>query len=71
MFKRKLLNPPKLKGLSALAASAGIYSYLPFLAVYLGSTVPLLTAVVSGVYGLTQLSDSNLVTEIRVINDGS
>lgn len=52
VFKRKLLNPPRLKGLGALAASAGIYSYLPYLTVYLGPTVPLLTAVLSGVYGM-------------------
>lgn len=61
VFRRRLLNPNRLKGITALGASFGIYSYLPYLAVYLGSTVPLLTACAAGIYGLIEFGESNVI----------
>lgn len=64
------MSPLRLKGLGAFAASAYIYTYLPYLAVYLGSTLPMLTACAAGFYGLAAFSDNRVVNEIRVIEGG-
>jgi len=70
VFRRRLLNPNRLKGITALGASFGIYSYLPYLAVYLGSTVPLLTACAAGIYGLIEFGESNVINQINVVHEG-
>ena len=70
VFKRRLMSPLRLKGLSAFAASAYIYTYLPYIAVYLGSTLPVLTACAAGFYGLAAFSDNGVINEIRVIEAG-
>jgi hypothetical protein len=58
VFKRRALNPRRLKGITSFATSFGLYSYAPYLAVYLGSTVPVLGAVAAGFYGMLQFSES-------------
>lgn len=65
-----MLDPARLKGLGAFAASYGIYSYLPYLAVYIGSTIPVLAACTAGVYGMLAFSDSNSINVIDVIPSG-
>lgn len=70
VFKRKTMNPKRVKGLGAFAASYGVYSYLPYLAVYLGSTIPAVTALGAALYGMLSFSESEIVNEIRVIEEG-
>ena len=70
VYRRKTLNPRKLKGVGAFATSLGVYSYLPYLTVYLGSTVPVFTAVAAGLYGMLAFAESQIVNEIRVIEAG-
>lgn len=71
VFKRKALNPRRLKGLTAFATSFGLYSYAPYLAVYCGATLPMLGAVVAGLYGMLSFSESQIVNTIKIIKDGS
>jgi hypothetical protein len=47
-----------------------LYTYLPYLAVYLGATTPLLLSVAGALYGIRKFSEQNVINEIRVINDG-
>jgi hypothetical protein len=70
VFRRKLLNPSRLKGVAAFATSLGIYSYLPYIAVYLGSTVPVLTACAAGIYGLLEFGETNVINKINVVHEG-
>jgi len=71
VFKRKTLNPRRLKGLGAFASSLGFYTYAPYLAVYCGATLPMLGAVFSGLYGMLAFSESQIVNSIKIIKDGS
>lgn len=70
IYRRKTLDPHRVKGIGALAASYGIYSYLPYLAVYVGSTVPILTACAAGIYGLLAFSDANNINVIDIVTSG-
>lgn len=71
VFRRKLLNPSRLKGITAFATSLGIYSYLPYMAVYLGSTIPVLTACAAGIYGLIEFGESNVINKINIEHEGN
>jgi hypothetical protein len=72
VFKRRTLNPRRIKGVGALAASAYLYSYAPYLAVTLGATsAPIIGALLTAVYGLLAFSESQVVSSIQIIKDGS
>ena len=70
IYKRKLLNPSRFKGLSALAASWGIYFYLPYLAVYAGTNLPIFAACAAGIYGVSQFSENRVINSIEAIEFG-
>lgn len=70
VYKRRILSPRRFKGLGAFAASMGIYNQLPYLAVYFGSTIPVVTAAMAALYGIISFSDANLVNSITVNKDG-
>ena len=57
VYRRKLLNPKRLKGVGAFVASYSIYSYLPYIAVSLGSTVPIVAACAAGLYGMLAFTE--------------
>lgn len=67
IYKRRLLNPKRLKGASAILASFGIYSYMPYIAVTLGSTIPVVAACAAGIYGMLSFAESQCVNSIEVI----
>ena len=71
VFRRKTLNPRRFKGIGAFVASAGLYSYAPYLAAYLGTTLPMLGAVFGGLYGMLAFSESQIVNSIKIIKDQS
>lgn len=64
------MNPQRMRGIGGLAVSYGLYSYLPYIAVYLGPTVPVVSAVAAGLYGVLNFGESDIVNEIRVIEEG-
>lgn len=66
-----MLNPKRLKGVGAFAASYGIYSYMPYIAVSLGSTIPVFAACFAGLYGMFAFSESECVNTIEVIREGA
>lgn len=59
VYRRKALSPRRLKGITAFAATWGIYSYLPYMAVYTGTTAPILAACMAGLYGMNAFSETN------------
>lgn len=71
VFKRKTLSPRRFKGVGAFAASFGIYTYAPYIAAYLGTTLPMLGAVFGGLYGMLAFSESQIVNSIKIIKDQS
>jgi hypothetical protein len=64
------MSPRRLKGLGAFASAATIYSYLPYIAVYFGSTMPIMTACVAGLYGMLAFSESYIVNSIQIEEQG-
>jgi hypothetical protein len=70
VFKRRTLNPRRLKGVGSLAASVYLYTYAPYLAVTLGSTAPVLGALATAFYGLLAFAESHVVQSIHIIKDG-
>lgn len=57
VFKRRVLNPSRLKGVGSLFSSFYLYHYAPYLAVTLGPTLPVLGALATAMYGLLQFSE--------------
>jgi hypothetical protein len=71
VFRKRTLNPRRIYGVGSLATAFGLYTYAPYLAVYLGATVPVLGAVTAGLYGMFAFSESQIVNSIKLIKDGS
>lgn len=71
IFKRRTLSPRRFKGVGAFLSAYGFYSYAPYLAAYMGSTIPVLGAVAAGLYGMLAFSESQIVNSITLIKDGS
>ena len=71
VYRMRTLNPRRFKGLGAFISAYGMYSYAPYIAVYLGATAPLLGAVAAGLYGMLSFSESQFVKSITLIRDGS
>ena len=71
VFRRRALSPRKLKGVGSFLASYGFYSYAPYLAAYMGATLPVLGAVAAGLYGMLAFSESQIINTITIIKDGS
>lgn len=70
VYLRKTLSPKRLKGLGAFATTFGIYSYLPYIAVYTGPTAPILGACFAGLYGMFSFAESQAVNSIEFIKGG-
>jgi len=51
------LNPKRLKGATAFLTSYGIYSYLPYIAVYTGPTIPVVAACAAGLFGMLSFAE--------------
>jgi len=71
VFRRRALNPRRLKGLTGFATSFGLYTYAPYLAVYFGTTLPMLGAVFAGLYGMLAFSESQIINSIKLVKDQS
>ena len=57
IYKRKTLNPRRLKGFAGFTTAFGIYSYFPYIAAYFGATAPVLVACASSFYGMFAFSE--------------
>lgn len=71
VFKRRALNPRRIKGVGSLGASAFLYSSAPYLAVTFGPTAPVLGALATALYGFLAFAESHVVQSIHIIKDGS
>ena len=65
------MNPRRLKGIGAFVSAYGLFSYAPYLAVYIGATAPFVGAVAAGLIGMLSFSESQIVNSISLIKDGS
>ena len=71
VFRKRALNPRRIKGDGAFASAYGLYAYAPYLTIYLGTTLPVLGAVAAGLYGMLAFSESQIINSIHIIKDGS
>lgn len=69
VFKRRTLSPRRFKGLGAFFGSWAMYSYAPYIALYTGTTFPVLGAVFAGLYGMLQFSESQIVNSIKIVRE--
>lgn len=51
-----MLSETKLKGATGFLTAGAIYTYLPYISLYIGSTAPVLTACASLLYGIRRFS---------------
>ncbi len=58
IYKRKFLNPRRLQGLGAFAATGYIYWYLPYIAAVTGPTLPVIAGVFTGLMGMMGFAES-------------
>ena len=75
-YKRKLLSPARVRGLSSTILALSMYIYHPYLMPYFacGYIVPklyTLTPIAASLYGLYNLSEHNLVSSITRVDSGS
>ena len=64
------MNPKKVRGIGALVASWSIYTYMPYITVAFGHTMPLLGAVGAGLYGMLSFAESSIIRSMEFINEG-
>jgi len=57
VYKKKMLNPKRLKGFTAFFGAYQIYAYLPYLIPYVGPTFPILAGCAATIYGMLAFSE--------------
>lgn len=57
--------------MSAFFASYSIYSYLPYISVFTGTTAPVIAACASLFYGMISFADQQMINSIETLKDGS
>jgi hypothetical protein len=70
IFKRKTMDPYKMKGLGYFGVSAFAYSKFSILALHFGQTLPFLGMVGSAIAGMINLSERDKINSIEWVKDG-
>ena len=70
VFRRKWLDPRRLRGLAAFAGSAVAYNNLVYLNLYFGTTLPLLGIAATAMYGMFAFHEKASVSLIQVVEEG-
>ena len=71
IFKKKLLNEDKVKGLAAWVASAYTYSKLTALTLMMGKFLPSAAITYGVMYGMMKWNDVNVVHQVEVLPCGN
>lgn len=69
LYKQKSLSMKKVRGASAFALSASIYTYLPYVAAFTGATLPVLGGFAAVIYGALSFAESQLIRSIEFITE--
>jgi hypothetical protein len=75
-YKRKLLSPARIRGLSSTILALSMYVYHPYLWPHFAAGIILpklytLTPIAASLYGLYNLSENNIINNISRIDSGS
>ena len=70
IFKRKSMDPYKLKGLGYFGVSALAYSKYSILALHFGQTLPMLGVIGTALAGMTNFNESSKINSIEWIKEG-
>lgn len=70
VFKKKMLSEDKVKGLAAVGFSAYGYMKLTALSLMMGPMLPMSAIAASFVYGMSQFSERNTISEIEALPNG-
>src|SRR4051812_38076528 len=69
LYKHKLINVKRIRGVGALAFSASLYTYLPYIAAFTGSTVPVFGGFIAAIYGLLSMVEGHNIHSIEFISE--
>ena len=70
IFKRKTLDPHRVKSLGYFALSGALWTYSPFLAATFGSSFTTLAITSAAVTGMWKFNENNVINNIRVCPEG-
>jgi hypothetical protein len=70
IFKRKTLDPHRIKSFSYFALSGALWTYSPFIAATFGQSLTTLAIASSAVTGMYRFNESNVINNIRICPDG-
>jgi len=70
IFKRKALDPSRLKGLGYFGVAGVTYAYFPYIAATLGSTATMFGLAGSSVLGMLNFQERDIINSIEFVTDG-
>ena len=70
IFKRKTLDPHRVKSFSYFALSGALWAYSPFVAATFGQSLTTLAIATSAITGMTKFSENNVINNITVCSEG-
>ena len=70
IFKRKSLDPHRVKSLGWFALSGALWTYSPWLVAHFGSNLSTLAISSAAVGGMWNFSESNVINSIKVSSSG-
>jgi hypothetical protein len=66
IFKRKSLDPHRVKSLGYFALSGALWAYSPWVAAHFGSSFSTFAIASSAVTGMWKFNENNVINNIRV-----
>jgi len=66
IFKRKTMDPKRVKSLGYFALSGALWAYSPFFAAAFGSSFNTLAIASSAIAGMVKFSESGVINSIKV-----
>ena len=70
IFRRKALDPSRLKGLGYFGAAGLMYAYMPHIALIVGQSSTLFGLTSLSILGMWSMSEKNVINSIQHIKEG-
>jgi hypothetical protein len=70
VFKQKVMNPRRLKGVGAFALSYIAYNNMGALSMLVGTTLPMFALTASLLYGMKAFNERNVIDSIEWLDNG-
>lgn len=70
VFRRKMLDPTKVKGLGYLSLAGFSYAYFPYIALHFGANLTTLGISAASLKGMFSFQEKNVINSIEFVKDG-